>query len=184
MSQLVQVAMLWYGYTGGMHPYQHTTGPAHIWGRWKGMQIRRRGEGAWLAVHVVSYLSRGTSVYYEGGLRFSSISPCKEPGGGRRPPPPRSGVVQEEGGRREGSSRGGPGWPRPEGSYWEFSRRDISRSSSSPNSPPIKEGSPTTITSWNGCHHCICLEYYIDKKTVYIQIVVDRTSTSDTLHHR
>ena len=33
------------------------------------------------------------------------------------------------------------------GSYWVFSSRAISRSSLSPNSPPIKVGSPTTITS-------------------------------------
>lgn len=33
-------------------------------------------------------------------------------------------------------------------SYCVFSRRVIRRSSSSPNSPPIRVGSPTTITSW------------------------------------
>lgn len=33
-------------------------------------------------------------------------------------------------------------------SYCVFSRRVIKRSSSSPNSPPIRVGSPTTITSW------------------------------------
>ena len=91
-----------------------------------------------------------TALYYEGGLRFSSMSPGKEPGGPW-------GLVHEGGGitppgppstESEGSSRGGPGWPMPAGSYWEFSRREISRSSSSPNSPPIRDGSPTTITSW------------------------------------
>ena len=60
--------------------------------------------------------------------------------GGRPPPGPEKGP--------EGSSRGGPGCPTPEGSYWVFSNRVISLSSSSPNSPPIREGSPTTITSW------------------------------------
>jgi len=35
-------------------------------------------------------------------------------------------------------------------SYCVFSRRVIRRSSSSPNSPPIRVGSPTTITSWRG----------------------------------
>lgn len=35
-------------------------------------------------------------------------------------------------------------------SYWVFSKRVIRRSSSSPNSPPIRVGSPTTITSWEG----------------------------------
>lgn len=34
-------------------------------------------------------------------------------------------------------------------SYCVFSSRVISLSSSSPNSPPISEGSPTTITSYN-----------------------------------
>lgn len=34
------------------------------------------------------------------------------------------------------------------GSNWLFSSRVISRSSSSPNSPPIRVGSPTTITSY------------------------------------
>ena len=33
------------------------------------------------------------------------------------------------------------------GSYWVFSNLVISLSSSSPNSPPIRDGSPTTITS-------------------------------------
>jgi len=33
-------------------------------------------------------------------------------------------------------------------SYCVFSKRVMSRSSSSPNSPPISDGSPTTITSW------------------------------------
>lgn len=61
--------------------------------------------------------------------------------GGSPPPGPEKGP--------EGSSRGGPGCPTPEGSYWVFSNRVISLSSSSPNSPPIKEGSPTTITSWD-----------------------------------
>ena len=51
-----------------------------------------------------------------------------------------------------------PGWPPPPpgplgsssetvGSYCVFSNLVMSRSSSSPNSPPISEGSPTTITS-------------------------------------
>lgn len=35
-------------------------------------------------------------------------------------------------------------------SYWVFSKRVIRRSSSSPNSPPIRVGSPTTITSCQG----------------------------------
>lgn len=61
--------------------------------------------------------------------------------GGRPPPGPEKGP--------EGSSSGGPGCPTPEGSYWVFSSLVISLSSSSPNSPPIKEGSPTTITSWD-----------------------------------
>ena len=60
--------------------------------------------------------------------------------GGRPPPGPEKGP--------EGSSKGGPGCPTPEGSYWVFSSLVISRSSSSPNSPPINDGSPTTITSW------------------------------------
>ena len=97
-----------------------------------------------------------TVMHYDGGLRFSSISPgCNELGGGRGPPALPSGVVQEFGPpgwvapitAMEGSSRGGPGWPRPAGSYWEFSSLEMSRSSSSPNSPPIRLGSPTTITS-------------------------------------
>ena len=99
-----------------------------------------------------------TVMHYDGGLRFSSISPgCNEFGGGRGPPALPSGVVQEFGPpgwvapitAMEGSSRGGPGWPRPAGSYWEFSSLEMRRSSSSPNSPPIRLGSPTTITSWN-----------------------------------
>merc|ERR1719336_2747542 len=98
-----------------------------------------------------------TVMHYDGGLRFSSISPgCNEVGGGSGPPVLPSGVVQEFGPPgwvvpitpMEGSSRGGPGCPRPAGSYWEFSSREMSRSSSSPNSPPIRLGSPTTITSW------------------------------------
>lgn len=37
-------------------------------------------------------------------------------------------------------------------SYWVFSSLVMSRSSSSPNSPPISDGSPTTITSCQGAH--------------------------------
>ena len=56
-----------------------------------------------------------------------------------------------------GPPMGGPGGPpwaaawaaAAAGSYWAFSSRLISLSSSSPNSPPIREGSPTTITSCN-----------------------------------
>ena len=71
-----------------------------------------------------------TVVHYDGGLRFSSISPgCNEFGGGRVLLSV-SGVFQEFGPVApitpiEGSSRGGPGCPRPAGSYWEFSSREI-----------------------------------------------------------
>lgn len=82
-----------------------------------------------------------------GGERFISSSWLE--GGGRD----RSGVFQE-GGRgppgkgAEGSSKGGPPGC-PTGSYWLFSSLVINRSSSSPKSPPINEGSPTIITSWH-----------------------------------
>ena len=47
-----------------------------------------------------------------------------------------------------------------DGSYCVFSNRVISRSSSSPNSPPINEGSPTTITSCNNntTHQSVALQ--------------------------
>ena len=142
-------------------------------GLWLALTMQRGNAGN-AFLHCCSRFSTApptcccTVMHYDGGLLFSSISPeCNELGGGRGPPGPLpSGVVQELGPwpgwvapitPMEGSSRGGPGWPRPAGSNCEFSRREIKRSSSSPNSPPIRLGSPTTITSCN-VHYQILLQ--------------------------
>ena len=68
---------------------------------------------------------------------------------GAGPPPGPEGA----GGLAPGPPEGPPALPpassTPDVSYWLFSRRVMSLSSSSPNSPPIRDGSPTTITSFN-----------------------------------
>lgn len=74
------------------------------------------------------------------------------------PPPPTPRSTFHEFGPVIGESA----WPKPPwlswsielaASYCVFSNRVIRRSSSSPNSPPISDGSPTTITSCKKKHN-------------------------------
>lgn len=74
------------------------------------------------------------------------VLPCEGPTPGPRSPTPAP--HEFEPGMGESAWKPWLSWSSElAASYWVFSSRVISRSSSSPNSPPISDGSPTTITS-------------------------------------